>query len=123
MKECPFCNTKSDKIILESEYSLAFYDSYPVNKGHTLVIPKKHIENYFQLSDHEKKDIWSLVDKVKIELENKFAPNGFNIGINVGINAGQTVSHCHIHVIPRYIGDVDDPTGGVRGVIPSKQKY
>ncbi|NPA44454.1 MAG: HIT family protein [Chlorobi bacterium] len=123
MKNCVFCNIDKNKIIAKSEYSLAFFDNFPVNKGHILIIPKNHIENYFDLSDIEKKDIWKLVDKVKIIIEKKFNPDGFNIGINIGKYAGQTINHCHIHIIPRYKGDMDNPEGGVRGVIPAKQKY
>ena len=108
---------------MESEYSLSFYDNFPVNKGHVLVVPKYHVENYFELSDIEKKDIWNLVDKVRIYIEKEFHPDGFNIGINIGKYAGQTIFHCHIHLIPRYKGDIDNPEGGVRGVIPAKQKY
>ena len=123
MENCVFCNIKKENIIVESEYSQAFYDNFPVNRGHVLVIPKHHVENYFELSDIEKKDIWNLVDKVKIIIEKTYNPDGFNVGINIGKYAGQTIFHCHIHLIPRYKGDVDNPEGGVRGVIPTKQKY
>ena len=118
---CPFC----DKTNYESEGDLAFTktDSYPVSIGHTLVIPNRHISSYFDCTDSERLELWSLVEQVKTELEDTFAPDGFNIGINVGEVAGQTVPHMHIHVIPRYSGDMDDPSGGVRGVIPDKQKY
>jgi diadenosine tetraphosphate (Ap4A) HIT family hydrolase len=117
---CPFC----DETSYESEGDLTFTktDSYPVSKGHTLVIPKRHIASYFECTDNERLELWSLVEQVKTELEDTFAPDGFNIGINVGEAAGQTVPHMHIHVIPRYSGDMDDPRGGVRGVIPNKQK-
>ena len=118
---CPFCYETN----YESEGDLTFTktDSYPVSKGHTLVIPKRHISSYFECTDNERLELWSLVEQVKTELEDTFAPDGFNIGINVGEVAGQTVPHMHIHVIPRYSGDIDDPRGGVRGVIPEKQKY
>ena len=118
---CPFC----DETNYESEGDLTFTktDSYPVSKGHTLVIPKRHISSYFGCTDNERLELWSLVEQVKTELEDTFAPDGFNIGINVGEAAGQTVPHMHIHVIPRYSGDMDDPRGGIRGVIPEKQKY
>jgi diadenosine tetraphosphate (Ap4A) HIT family hydrolase len=118
---CPFC----DETNYESEGDLTFAktDSYPVSKGHTLVIPKRHISSYFECTDNERLELWSLVEQVKTELEDTFAPDGFNIGINVGEAAGQTVPHMHIHVIPRYSGDMDDPRGGVRGIIPEKQKY
>jgi len=120
-KYCPFC----DKANYEREGDLAFTktDSYPVSKGHTLVIPKRHISSYFECTDDERLELWSLVEQVKTLLDRTFEPDGFNIGINIGPAAGQTVPHMHIHVIPRYSGDMDDPRGGVRGVIPDKQKY
>ncbi|MDB2534203.1 HIT family protein [Porticoccaceae bacterium] len=120
-KYCPFC----DKANYEREGDLAFTktDSYPVSKGHTLVIPKRHISSYFECTDDERLELWSLVEQVKTLLDSVFEPDGFNIGINIGAAAGQTVPHMHIHVIPRYSGDMDDPRGGVRGVIPDKQKY
>jgi len=120
-KNCPFC----DEANYEREGDLAFTktDSYPVSKGHTLVIPKRHISSYFECTDDERLELWSLVEQVKTLLDSVFEPDGFNIGINIGAAAGQTVPHMHIHVIPRYYGDMDDPRGGVRGVIPEKQKY
>ena len=123
MKDCPFCNINPERVILESNQSFAIFDGFPVNEGHVLIIPKTHIQNYFDLSGIEKRDIWELSEKVKILIENQFSPDGINIGINIGEYAGQTIPHCHIHIIPRYSGDVIDPKGGVRGVIPSKQKY
>ena len=123
MKNCTFCNIENDRIVIESELSIAFYDLYPVNIGHTLIVPKRHVSDYFELESQEKNDIWNLVDKVKLSLEKEFKPDGFNVGINIGESAGQTIFHCHIHVIPRFKGDMNNPEGGVRGVIPSKQKY
>ena len=121
--KCIFCNIEKDKIILEGKYSIAFYDNYPVNLGHTLIIPKRHISDYFELYQYEKDDIWKLVEKMKTIIDKRYSPNGYNIGINIGEPAGQSVSHSHIHIIPRYIGDVSNPKGGVRGVIPNKQNY
>ena len=123
MKDCIFCNIPKEKIVLESHLSIAFYDTYPVSKGHLLIIPKRHIVDYFDLSPDEKTDIWHLVDKAKVYLDNKYAPDGYNVGININEAAGQTISHCHIHIIPRYTGDIDNPIGGVRGVIPDKRIY
>ena len=88
-----------------------------------LVIPRRHAASYFQLSGEEKADIWNLVERVQKYLEDKFRPDGFNIGFNENVAAGQTIFHLHIHVIPRYEGDVDDPTGGIRNVIPGKGRY
>lgn len=88
-----------------------------------LIIPKRHVADYFELNEAEKNDIWQLVEQAKIFLEENFKPDGFNIGFNSGTAAGQTVFHVHIHIIPRFTGDVEDPTGGVRNVIPGKGKY
>jgi len=121
---CPFCSISgSDRVIMESELSLAFFDGYPVSEGHTLVVPRRHVSSYFELSPEEKDDIWKMVDKLKVLLQERFHPDGFNIGVNVGEAAGQSVFHVHVHLIPRYKGDVENPKGGVRGVIPGKQKY
>lgn len=123
-RDCPFCITDSStEIILETESAFSIFDKYPVNKGHALIIPKRHVSNYFDLTIEEQNACFQLVNKVKGILSKKFNPDGFNIGINIGEKAGQTVNHVHIHLIPRYNGDVETPGGGVRGVIPSKQSY
>ncbi len=121
---CPFCklNTKVE-LVCESATAEAFFDGYPVSKGHTLIIPKRHVANYFDLSDEEQQDLWHMVSHCKTILEKRFHPDGFNVGINVNQAAGQSVFHVHIHLIPRYKGDVENPKGGVRGVIPTRQKY
>tara|TARA_Y100000590_G_C15662168_1_gene993104 strand:- start:15 stop:314 length:300 start_codon:yes stop_codon:yes gene_type:complete len=98
-------------------------DKYPVSNGHILVIPFRHYSNYFDSSTEELQAIWELVNKGKIFVDKLVNPDAYNIGINVGEYAGQTIPHLHIHVIPRYRGDMEDPKGGVRGVIPDKQKY
>ncbi len=121
-RHCPFCILQREKII-ETELSFAIYDGFPVNEGHVLVIPKRHTASYFDLSDEEKKDAILLLDKVKEKIEKKYKPEGYNIGININETAGQTIPHVHIHLIPRYIGDVKEPRGGVRGVIPEKKNY
>ena len=122
MKDCPFCGD-IDSIIDESKYWYAIYDKYPVSKGHTLLISKRHISSFFDLTSEETRQIHSMIKRVKRKLDDKYFPNGYNIGVNCGRAAGQTVPHCHIHIIPRYDNDVSDPTGGIRGVIPNKQKY
>ncbi len=101
----------------------AFRDKFPVSKGHSLVIPKRVVPSYFDLSFREQSACWFLVNLVKEELQKTHNPDGFNVGINSGTAAGQTVPHCHIHIIPRYNGDMENPRGGVRGVIPEKQSY
>jgi diadenosine tetraphosphate (Ap4A) HIT family hydrolase len=121
---CPFCGPLTDRSILtESELAFAVYDKYPVNPGHVLVIPKTHCSNYFDLSLEEQSACWQLLNEVKNLIQQAFEPDGFNVGINVGESAGQTVPHVHLHLIPRYQNDVSDPRGGVRGVIPDRQKY
>ena len=123
-KECPFCSrSKSNEVLVESELAIAFYDKYPVNLGHTLIIPRRHCASYFDLTLIEQNECWKLVAETKMMIEELYKPNGFNIGINVGKAAGQTIFHVHIHLIPRYENDVPSPEGGVRGVIPNKMKY
>ncbi len=121
-KPCPFCNLEREKII-ESELSFAIYDGFPVNEGHSLIIPKRHTANYFDLTYDEQTDCILLLNSVKQIVQEKYNPDGFNVGININKVAGQTVPHMHIHLIPRYEGDVDEPRGGVRGVIPAKRNY
>ncbi len=118
---CIFCEIK--EYILENELCYAIYDKYPVSEGHMLIITKRHIEDYFETTYDEKSSILDLIDKCKVMLDNKYSPDGYNIGINCGKYAGQTVMHLHTHIIPRYKGDIDNPTGGVRGVIPNKRIY
>ncbi|TKS57085.1 HIT family protein [Mesohalobacter halotolerans] len=101
----------------------AFKDKYPVSKGHSLVIPKRVVSSYFDLTFKEQSACWFLVNLVKAELQKTHQADGFNIGINSGIAAGQTVMHCHIHIIPRYQGDIKNPRGGIRGIIPKKKDY
>ena len=123
MPECPFCNVEPNRVIEKRKLSIAFFDKFPVSIGHVLIIPRRHEPNYFNLTLEEKLDIEKLTNSVINYLKMKFSPDGFNIGINIGKAAGQTILHTHVHIIPRYDGDVEDPTGGVRGVIPIKQKY
>lgn len=123
-KECIFCNLDQNREILaENDLAIAFYDAFPVNPGHTLIIPKRHVANYFELTEEECVAIQALLKIVKDTVEERFNPDGYNIGVNVNAAAGQSVFHVHMHLIPRYKGDVENPKGGVRGVIPSKQKY
>jgi diadenosine tetraphosphate (Ap4A) HIT family hydrolase len=98
-------------------------DAFPISPGHTLIIPKRHIGSFFEISPDEREDLMSLVSTAKAELAAEFKPDGFNIGINDGQVAGQTVPHLHIHLIPRYKGDMGDPRGGVRWIIPDKADY
>jgi diadenosine tetraphosphate (Ap4A) HIT family hydrolase len=120
-QDCPFCG--KPEIVIENELAFAHYDSYPVNAGHCLIIPRRHVAEYFQATAEEKAAIWALVDEMKIIIDKEYQPDGYNVGVNIGGAAGQSVPHTHIHMIPRYKGDVENPRGGVRGVIPHKQKY
>ncbi|MGV8107833.1 HIT family protein [Methanospirillum sp.] len=118
-----FCTPGPADIILVNEYAYARYDTYPVSPGHLLIISKRHISSIFYVTEDETAALWKLVRDVKDFVDLKYTPDGYNIGINDGVPAGQTVMHLHIHVIPRYSGDMTDPKGRVRGVIPEKQKY
>lgn len=119
--DCIFCG--ETEIVIENELAFAHYDSYPVNKGHCLISTRRHVAEYFQATTEEKAAIWALVDEMKIIIDERYKPDGYNVGVNIGKAAGQSVRHIHIHMIPRYKGDVEDPRGGVRGVIPHRQKY
>lgn len=122
--DCPFCQpNKEIELIAESATTFALFDKFPVNNGHALIIPKRHCSNYFELSFKEQSAATFMLNEVQEIILDKFSPDGFNVGININKSAGQTISHVHIHLIPRYSGDVDNPIGGVRGVIPAKQKY
>ena len=121
---CIFCKIKQNELIFENDLAYASSDSYPVSQFHSLVVPKRCIENYFELSEKEILACNDLIKKLKKKIisEDK-SVEGFNIGTNAGKVAGQSIFHCHIHVIPRRKGDVDNPQGGVRSVIPLKQHY
>ena len=119
---CPFCKSERE-IIVENEWAFSFYDQYPVADGHCLVIPKRHVEDLSELTIEEHRSLFDLVMSTIDYLKEHHSQDGFNIGANLGKAAGQTIKHIHVHVIPRKIGDIDDPTGGIRGVIPSKRKY
>ena len=121
MMKCVFCEISD--IVLENEWAIAFFDKYPVNKGHLLIIPKRHVEQYFDLTEQERLAIDQLLFRAKKMLDDQYQPDGYNIGVNCGEAAGQTIFHVHVHLIPRFVGDMVDPRGGVRGVIPDRQKY
>ena len=118
---CIFCNPTD--IVINGEYAYSRLDGFPVSEGHCLIIPKRHVGSIDELNDAELKDLYTVLHQTKILLIETYLPDGFNIGINEGEAAGQTVPHLHIHLIPRYEGDVVCPRGGVRGVIPSKKEY
>ena len=120
---CPFCNLPRDRVLHERETAFVIRDAFPVSPGHTLVIPKRHVASSFEVTDAERADLMSLLAAARDDLDREFRPAGYNIGINDGAAAGQTVPHLHIHLIPRYVGDRDDPRGGVRWVLPDKAAY
>lgn len=123
-EECRFCVSKSGRrIMIKGKYGFAAWDRHPASEGHFLVIPYRHFASYFEINDDERDELWSLVARGQEICEEQYHPDGYNIGINVGTAAGQSIPHLHIHVIPRYTGDVENPKGGVRGVIPHNKLY
>ncbi len=143
---CPFCSLPQDRIIAECESTVTIRDGYPVSDGHTLVIPKRHVESFFDCNSDEKAHIFQALEEIKVALDKEFSPDGYNIGINDGEAAGhpsarpstrsglaqgrncdatrrEPVERLHIHLIPRYKGDSEDPRGGVRWIFPEKAKY
>ena len=124
-EQCIFCNKTNCKIIKSTKYFFIIRDTaYPVTEHHTLIISNRHVSDYFDLNNNELLELNEILKSQKNEIQKLDKKiNGFNIGVNIGKDAGQSIMHCHVHLIPRRKGDVDDPRGGVRGVIPSKQKY
>ncbi len=120
---CPFCALPASRIKGENEHAVLIRDAFPVSAGHSLVIPKRHVGSYFEATEAERAAMEALLVTSKLAVEAEFAPHGYNIGINDGAAAGQTVPHLHIHLIPRYAGDVPDPRGGIRWVIADKADY
>lgn len=120
-KKCPFCNPRD--IVYENKLAFAIRDKYPVSLGHLLFIPRRHVESYFDLTGPEKAAISRLLQLGKKYTDKHLGPDGYNLGINIGIAAGQTIMHAHVHLIPRFKGDIADPRGGVRGAIPRKRMY
>ena len=108
---------------VENELAYALTDTNPVSLGHCLIVPRRHVAEFFDATKEEKLAIFDLIDEMKVIIDKKHHPDGYNIGVNIGKAAGQSVPHIHIHMMPRYTGDVENPRGGVRGVIPAKQKY
>jgi diadenosine tetraphosphate (Ap4A) HIT family hydrolase len=123
MNNCPFCSIDKKRIVIKNDVCCSVYDNYSISKGHSLIILKQHVSNFFYLSSKQKYGMIDLLSEMEILLLKKYNPEGFNVGININKEAGQTIHHVHIHLIPRYKNDVKDPTGGVRNVIPGKGKY
>jgi diadenosine tetraphosphate (Ap4A) HIT family hydrolase len=120
---CPFCKPFKHSPLLESNFFLVIEDLYPISNGHLLIISRRHIESYFLTTSEEKMDLIKIIEKTKALIDKKLNPDGYNIGINDGEAAGQTINHLHIHVIPRYKGDSEDPRGGIRWIFPDKAPY
>lgn len=123
MNPCPFCPPYGFAPRHESALSLALRDAYPISPGHTLVIPRRHVASFFDLSPAERSDLLAMADQARADLEREFAPAAYNLGMNEGAAAGQTILHVHLHLIPRYVGDQPDPRGGVRLIFPDKARY
>jgi diadenosine tetraphosphate (Ap4A) HIT family hydrolase len=122
-EQCLFCQRALDDVLIFNEAAVAFRDGFPVTDGHTLVVPRRHVTSVFELAPAEFAGIWQLVWETRASLSSEFKLDGFTVGVNDGLAAGQTIAHGHIHVIPRRVGDVVDPRGGVRWVIPEKAAY
>ena len=120
---CPFCEPPADEVLMENEYAYAKFDINPVTKGHALVISRRHFGDYFDATPEEREKIWDLTAELKEYLAARYHPDGFNFGINVGEAAGQTIFHLHVHLIPRRKGDVGNPRGGIRHLMPGKGNY
>lgn len=120
---CLFCNLSQEIIKIENNLFVVFRDNFPISKGHTLIVPKRHIASFFALNTEEFKTLKPTLEQAKQNLDNEFNPQSYNIGINDGKFAGQTINHLHIHLIPRYKGDKKDPRGGVRWIFPNKADY
>ena len=120
---CIFCNLSKQRIFSENATALAVLDAYPVNPGHSLIIPKRHLLSYFELRPEEELDLTNLLKQTKLYLDELHNPDGYNVGFNDGVADGQTVMHMHMHLIPRYVGDILEPRGGIRWVLPERAKY
>jgi len=120
---CPFCSLPEERLVDASQLAVVIRDGFPVSKGHTLVIPRRHVASWFDVTREEQVALIDLLARARRQVDEEFHPDGYNIGINDGPAAGQTVRHLHIHLIPRYAGDTEDPRGGVRWVFPHKAAY
>ncbi len=120
---CPFCSMPGSRIIDSVVGAFAIFDAYPASPGHTLIIPRRHVASAFELTVDEVTSVLHLIEAARERIDRMHKPAGYNVGVNVGRDAGQTVMHVHIHVIPRYPGDVADPAGGIRHVIPGKGRW
>ena len=127
LDSCPFCDVASQtprsRILTQNQHGFVIRDGFPVTEGHALIIPKRHVGSFFDITDEERQSLLYLLDQAKRDIQTEFNPDDYNIGINDGPSAGQTVPHLHIHLIPRYVEERVDPRGGVRWVVPDKADY
>jgi diadenosine tetraphosphate (Ap4A) HIT family hydrolase len=120
---CPFCNLPKHRIVSATPLVLLVRDAFPLSNGHSLIIPRRHITSFFDLSADEQSDMLATLAAAKSNLDVTVKPDGYNFGVNDGLAAGQTVMHVHLHLIPRYYGQPEDPRGGIRWVLPEKAAY
>lgn len=123
MKVCPFCDLPTNRVVHATKHCVVVRDLYPVSRGHTLIVPKRHIGRFGEATEAERRDLLETLEWTRVQLVEDLAPDGFNIGINDGEAAGQTVAHLHVHLIPRFHGDCVDPRGGIRWIFPDKADY
>ena len=121
--DCPFCSLPAERIVETNGQALAVADAFPVSAGHTLVVPRRHVTSFFELTEDEVAAVYAVLRRVKVRLDETLKPGGYNVGVNIGQVAGQTIAHVHVHLIPRYADDVADPVGGVRNIIPGRGRY
>ncbi len=121
--ECPFCNLDPVRLFFQDQFIVGLWDAFPVAAGHALLVTRRHVATWFDATPLEQQALTEAIDSARREILHRHAPDGFNIGVNVGEAAGQTIPHLHFHVIPRYRGDVPDPRGGIRHVIPGRSNY
>ena len=123
-RPCPYCNRlQAGEALAENDLAAALADAYPITRGHTLIVPRRHETDYFALTNDEQSALHQLVLVMRQRLTDQYQPTAFNLGMNAGTDAGQTIPHTHLHLIPRYPGDREDPRGGVRWIIPDKAPY
>jgi diadenosine tetraphosphate (Ap4A) HIT family hydrolase len=121
---CVFCDRLArGHFVAENDLAAAFADSFPLNPGHCLLVPRRHEPDFLRLALDEQAAVWALIAPVRRHIDTMVTPDGYNIGVNLGEAAGQTVAHAHLHVIPRHRGDVADPRGGIRWIIPARARY
>ena len=122
-EECPFCPMNTRRVFYKDDLVVGFWDGFPVAPGHALLVTRRHVSSWFETTAEEQRAMLVAIEHAREAISRRHAPDGFNIGINDGAAAGQTVPHLHVHVIPRYAGDVDDPRGGIRWVLPGRAPY